>query len=103
MKIKTVKRGGSMEQCHIQEVEAPVKSAELYPEEAGQPYKWVEIKTKSMQTILSEYDCWFDCYGNLVSEHGHVAPSHFPDLGRTFHVKNGCGFSLPETAWIRYY
>ncbi len=54
-----------------------------------------------MAQLLSEYDSWFDKYGNLVTDHGHLAPSYFGHLGLKFSVKKGCGFSLPESDWLR--
>ena len=96
VKITKVKRGmNAGERCVPEEVEV----ADRFDEDT-EPYEWVEITTKPMSQILEEYDCYFDRYGNLVSEHGHLAPSHFPDLGHTFHVAKGCGFDT-DSDWLR--
>lgn len=63
---------------------------------------WTYIRLKSMAEILQDPKCFFDTHGNLCREPGeHVAPNHFCHLGKEFHVKVGCGYSLPETDWLK--
>lgn len=88
--IAVVDRRGPQQPC-------PLKTIEV-----DNLDEWVEIQTKSLKEIMSENVWWFDCYGNFCTKHGHLAPAHFADLGMTFSVKKGCGFSLPETKWLRH-
>ena len=102
MKILKIERKQSKQPCESIEIEAPKKSPKLYPEDPYGEYEWIKIKTKPMDVLLKENDCWFDCYGNLCSKHGHVVPHHFADLGKTFHASKGCGWTLEVSAWVRY-
>ena len=96
MKITKVKRNSSGQPCEYEEFDAPYAF-----DDDSEPYQWIKIRTKSMTDLMLEFDCWFDCYGNLCSDKGLLAPSHFADLGRTFHVAIGCGWDL-NSDWIRY-
>lgn len=101
MKILDVVDGGSRGRCPVREITAPVKSEELYEGEGGQDYEWVRVTFSTMQKLIIKYDCFFDQYGNLCSEHGAIAPYSFKYLGKTLDVKVGCGFSMDETDWIK--
>jgi hypothetical protein len=103
MKIRDVVDGQSRERCRVEKVEAPKKSVELFGDiEGGKDYEWLLCKFKPMGVLLVEYGCYFDKYGNLCSNDVHLAPSFFKYLGETVHVKVGCGFSLPESDWLKY-
>lgn len=101
MKYRQILGSGGRRKCTPHEQDRfPKKSGELYPEDPGGDYEWMRIQMKTMPQVLEEYDCFFDCHGNLCSEHGHLAPSYFNEMGHTFDVKVGCSFSLPETDWL---
>ena len=63
--------------------------------------KTMEITLKSLPEIMLSNDCWFDGYGNLISKYGKLSPAFFNELGKTITVNVGCGFSLPETDWLK--
>lgn len=76
----------------IQEVDLP---------KSEDPKEWTMVTLKSMKRLMQEYNCWFDCYGNLVNGKDHLAPSFFYYLGHSFHVKKGCGLSTKEDCgWL---
>ena len=102
IKIIDINDGPPQKPCKTAERIAPKKCAELFGEEAGgENYEWVLTTFYSMREVLKLHSCWFDKYGNLCSEHGHLAPSFFKYLGTRVHVKIGCGFSMPKSDWLK--
>ena len=92
-KMKVFKSNASIksgrDKVQIEEIELP---------EGSRPQ--VLIKLKSMEQLLTEYDCWFDKHGNLCCEHGHTTPSNFHELGHEIHVNKGCVFDI-DCQWLK--
>lgn len=62
---------------------------------------WVLIELKTLGELMLENDYFFDTCGNFCTAAGHIAPAHFCHLGQQFHVKDGCGFTQSDCAWLR--
>lgn len=100
--VLQLRNGAPQQPCTVELVTAPKKSAELFGEQAsGSNYEWVLVEFYYMEELIDKYQCWFDRYGNLCSEHGHLAPSFFKYLGEKVHVKKDSGFGMSETDWLK--
>ncbi len=66
-----------------------------------EPIEWVKITAKPMDQILNENACaYFDGHGNLCGPWGHLSPHYFGQLGLSFHVKIGCGWTDEKMKYL---